>query len=411
MFLMARRFNSSHPLFVACFVTAAIISTVGYADNRTSHATVGPEPVVELVAVGRLPGDSKDLTGLKGVLETGTPADQLGGFSAMEYSGQGHRYYVLSDRGPGDGAASFPCRLHEFDLLLDLPNKSLRSTLVRSVLLKSAAGESLSGSLSAVSANPGATESLALDSEGLRLFDAKSWIVSDEYGPAIHLFGLDGSRTERWDLPSSFRLCATPDQPDAVGTYPNRGMEGLAISSDGKKFVGAMQGPLIQDGAVEGEKCLGLFTRWLVLDKETAGRDRSQSQWVYPLTDESTGVSEILAVDSDRYLVLERDSRSGLDAKYKRIYLANSKGATDVKGIPRLGRTELPVEVKPVTKTLLIDLLDERFGLGGETVAEKPEGLCWGPSLSDGRRLLLVCVDNDFETERQSEFYAFAIRF
>lgn len=403
--------NNGWPSFLhAYLVFVCSISSFCYADNPIASANEA-KAAVEMIAVGRLPGDSKDLTGLTGLLETGTPSDQLGGFSALEYSGSGNRYYVLSDRGPGDGAASFPCRLHEFDLEIDLSNRSLHPTLVRSVLLKSATGESLSGSLAAVSVNPGAKESLALDSEGLRLFDAKTWVISDEYGPAIHLFGRDGRRTERWDLPISFRLCATPDKPDAVGTYPNRGMEGLAISSDGKKLVGAMQGPLVQDGTVEGDKCLGLFTRWLVLDRETTVRDRSHSQWVYPLTDESTGVSEVLAVDTDRYLVLERDSRSRLDAKFKRIYLASTKGATDVKEISRLGRSELPVEVRPITKTLLIDLLDERFGLGGEHVAEKPEGLCWGPILPDGRRLLVVCVDNDFESGRQSEFYAFAIRF
>lgn len=408
---MIRCLPSSRPLFVACLTLAASFPTIGCGDDSTGNKVDGAAPVVELIAVAKLSGDSKDLTGLKGLLETGTPADQLGGFSAMEYSGNGDRYYVLSDRGPGDGAATFPCRLHEFDLSLDLQSKSLHPRLIRSVLLKGTNGESLSGSLNAVSLKPGTKESLALDSEGLRLFDAKTWILSDEYGPAIHLFGHDGTRTERWELPRAFRLCATPDEPDAVGTYPNRGMEGLAVSSDGKQFIGAMQGPLVQDGVVEGDKCLGLFTRWLAMNSDTAGRDRFHSQWVYPLTDESTGVSEVLAVDSNRYLVLERDSRSGLEAKYKRIYLADSKGATDVTAIPRLGRTELPAEVKPVAKTLLIDLLDERFGLGGETVAEKPEGLCWGPSLPDGRRLLYVCVDNDFEMERQSEFYAFAIGF
>ncbi|MCU0714843.1 MAG: esterase-like activity of phytase family protein [Pirellula sp.] len=395
----------------ACLFFAWGASSLCYADTPIVSDANRSTVAVELIAVGRLPGDSMDLTGLTGTLETGTPEDQLGGFSAIEYSGSGDRYFVLSDRGPGDGAASFSCRLHEFDLALDFQNKSLRPTLIRSVLLKSANGESLSGSLTAVSLKPGAKESLALDSEGLRLFDDKTWIISDEYGPAIHLFGRDGVRTERWELPSSFRLCASPDMPNAIGTYPNRGMEGLAISSDRSKFIGAMQGPLVQDGIVEGDKCLGLYTRWLVMNRETAGRDKSHAQWVYPLTDESTGVSEVLAVDAERYLVLERDSRSGVDAKFKRIYLADTKGATDVTQVSRLGRTELPSGVRTITKTLLIDLLDERFGLGGEKVAEKPEGLCWGPTLADGRRLLLVCVDNDFETERQSEFYAFAIRF
>jgi prepilin-type N-terminal cleavage/methylation domain-containing protein len=127
------------------------------------------------------------------------------------------------------------------------------------------------------------------------------------------------------------------------------------------------------------------------------------------LTDESTGVSEVLAVDAHRYLVIERDSNAGSDAKFKHIYLADTQAATDVSSIASLPRTQLPESVKPISKSLLIDLRDDRFGLGAEATAEKPEGLCWGPDLPDGRRLLVVCVDNDFEVERQSEFYAFAI--
>jgi hypothetical protein len=47
--------------------------------------------------------------------------------------------------------------------------------------------------------------------------------------------------------------------------------------------------------------------------------------------------------------------------------------------------------------------------LAGAQAPEKPEGITWGANLPDGRRLLIVCTDNDFENERTSEFYAFAI--
>ena len=297
---------------------------------------------IELLGLARLSGEARDLSGLGGTLETNTPVDQLGGFSAIDYSGTGNRYLVLSDRGPGDGAASFPCRIHEFDLLIDLKNKSIQPKLLKTILLKNAAGRQLTGSL------------------------------------------------------------------QAVGTFPNRGIEGLALSVDGTRLIASMQGPLIQDGVVEGEKCLGLNTRWLVLDSQNSDGALSK-QLVYPLTDESTGVSEVLAVDSDRFLVLERDSKLGAEATIKHIYLVDVRGATDVSGIASLTRCDLPLGIKAISKTLLIDLRDERFGLGGNATAEKPEGICWGPNLADGRRMLVVCVDNDFEMERQSEFYAFAI--
>ena len=89
--------------------------------------------------------------------------------------------------------------------------------------------------------------------------------------------------------------------------------------------------------------------------------------------------------------------------------MADTRGATDVSPIARLNRSDVPPGIKVISKTLLIDLRNEKFGLGGDATAEKPEGICWGPELPDGRRLLVVCIDNDFEADRQSEFYAFAV--
>ena len=105
---------------------------------------------VELVAVGRIAGNLEDLSGLQGTLETDTPANQLGGFSAIDYVGEGNRYFVLSDRGPGDGAATFACRVHEFELQIDAPNKQIQPLLKKTTLLKNSAGKQLNGSLAAL---------------------------------------------------------------------------------------------------------------------------------------------------------------------------------------------------------------------------------------------------------------------
>jgi hypothetical protein len=70
----------------------------------------------------------------------------------------------------------------------------------------------------------------------------------------------------------------------------------------------------------------------------------------------------------------------------------------------------IPTDLKPIRKELLIDLMSPSYGLNGEKTPEKPEGLAWGPSMADGRRLLVVCFDNDFEEARQSILAAFAIQ-
>ena len=76
------------------------------------------EPV-DLIAVLRLSGESIDRSGLEGMLETNTPINAFGGLSAIDYTGSDNRYIALSDRGAGDGAASFPCRFHTLRLVVD----------------------------------------------------------------------------------------------------------------------------------------------------------------------------------------------------------------------------------------------------------------------------------------------------
>ena len=68
----------------------------------------------------------------------------------------------------------------------------------------------------------------------------------------------------------------------------------------------------------------------------------------------------------------------------------------------------LPAEIVPVHKALFIDLLDPVFNLA-PTIAEKIEGLAWGPELGDGRHVLYVMSDNDLNPSLATQIYAFAI--
>jgi hypothetical protein len=130
------------------------------------------------------------------------------------------------------------------------------------------------------------------------------------------------------------------------------------------------------------------------------------------------GISEILAINDHEFLVVERDNRSWLDAEpqaptRKTIYRINLTGATDVSEIVGLPSGALPSSIVPVGKSLFIDLLDPAFGLLEKTppnaIAEKIEGLAWGPSLADGRQLLYVISDNDLNPAVATQILAFAL--
>lgn len=86
-----------------------------------------------------------------------------------------------------------------------------------------------------------------------------------------------------------------------------------------------------------------------------------------------------------------------------------STGATDISQTEKLPPAGIPDGVKPAQKTLFLDLLSPKFGLAGSDSPEKIEGLAFGPDLPDGRRLLIVAIDNDFIAEKPIILHAFAI--
>jgi hypothetical protein len=191
-----------------------------------------------------------------------------------------------------------------------------------------------------------------------------------------------------------------------AGRQSNRGPEGLAITPAGDRLIAAMQGPLLQDAErLPDGKLRGNFVRLLSIDLH----DHSVQAFVYPLEDSSAGISEILAVNEDEFLVLERDSTVGNEAKIKKITRIHLAGATDVMGIARLPHCTLPAHIRPVQKTILLDFLDPKFELVGDRFPEKIEGLAFGPKLPDGRLSLIATVDNDFEADQPSMILSFAL--
>ncbi len=371
--------------------------------------TFAASPEVELIGVVRLSGELSDLSGLTDKLEDGSVANQFGGLSGIEYAGSGDQFFVLADRGAGDGAVSYPCRFHGCKLVADAASHAIRFELISTQLFASAAGQPLVGSLTALAADHerGVADSwwTALDPEGIRRLADGSFVITDEYGPHVVIVAETGIVAGEISVPKSFRLRPAGREVATVGAYVNRGLEGIAITPSGQRMLAVLQSPLIQDAEIRGDKCLGMNCRWLIFDEH----HEVIKQVVYRLANLSTGVSEILAVDEDRFLVLERDSKVGKKAKIKRIFLADITSADDVSGVAALPVKAEPQNIAVVQKTLVIDLLDDRFGLGGQNAPEKPEGLAWGNDLLDGRRTLWVCCDNDFDARRTSDIYCFAV--
>jgi hypothetical protein len=386
-------------------------------------------PGITLVGKGTVDGSALDKSRLAGnICQAGNPANCvpkaiLGGFgSDLAYTGHDNVFVSAPDRGPFDGLTDVPYvdRFHFFYISTDVsaPFPNVRTVLLDTRFFKNESGQQFVGAAGAfVTGSDAAT--LRLDPEGVRVGPNGTFFVSDEYGPYLFEFDRQGNILRRVSLPS--RLAIVNPSADAnaellgnsSGRQANRGMEGLAISPDGTTLYGIMQSALLQDnGLTPGTTDRrGLNNRILKINLLT-GETR---EYVYVLDaiNRGQGVSEILAINDHELLVVERDNRSNLQTPpqaptRKTIYKIDLSGATDVSNVDSLPAGALPGGIVPVRKTLFINLLDPAFNLA-PTIAEKIEGLSWGPDLADGRHLLYVISDNDLNPSIATQIYAFAI--
>src|SRR5581483_4183259 len=243
------------------------------------------------------------------------------------------------------------------------------------------------------------TEAIRMSNDGLSVF------ISDEYGPFIYQFNrLTGVRVQSFQLPSKFYVSnlspvgATEISGNTSGRTANKGMEGLAITPDGKTLVGIMQAALIQDANAGAKKLLRLVTIDIASGRVT-------HEFAYKLTNGS-GVSEICALNNHEFLVDERDGNGresnnqdpGNAAVVKQLFKIDLDGAVDVGAMD--GPTALANAVAK-SKNPLIDLVTV-FTAGGidpTLIPSKIEGVAFGPDIKkDGTTLhtLWIANDNDF---------------
>ncbi|RZI90233.1 MAG: esterase-like activity of phytase family protein, partial [Variovorax sp.] len=226
--------------------------------------------------------------------------------------------------------------------------------------------------------------------------------VARGFGPALYESTRDGRWLREFQLPAMFRA----DPRQRSGPRDNLGFEGLALAPDGRHAWLAMENALIQDGPVPTIGAAGGPCRFTQIDLASGAAMR---QIAYlpdaiplhpriPGTYADNGVSEVLMLDAHRMLVLERAYAAGVGNSL-RLYEIDTRAADDVLAIDALA----PGNHKPVAKTLVAD-----FAALGLSRLDNSEGMCWGPPLPDGRRMLVVVSDDNFNPLQITQFAAFA---
>ena len=438
--------------------------------------------------------------------EAGQPTDTLGGmFSGMcvvpgsvrhvsdgSVSGE---LLALADRGFADGIVTYTPRFHRVGFTLAPGNSANAGTLELRLLattlfayrpdgdgtplMNFRGGDPGQGPFAAETTRswPSPPVLPFFDPEGITAAAGPAGqgiafiYVSEEYGPSVYQFSADGVLMSVFERPASaipqdkvpgpqagvYRPCFGTRAEPEFGRRANRGLEGVTLTPDGKRLIGMMQGPLIQDGGADNAATVTRIYEWNA-DASSPEFGRLTGEYVTELPTYAIGktgnrkaapCSEVLAISQTMLLAIERDNLgNGADDDdaplYKNINLISLAGANNLlqtpyaqgagpglagKSLANFARGLSPGMV-PAARTEIINMLEPtalaalglnaRGGTAAKPAAERPagptadsntlpekwEGLALIPASADaatsGEHYLFVGVDNDFKSPKVS---------
>jgi hypothetical protein len=323
----------------------------------------------------------------------------VGGLSAITYDPGRQQYYVISD----DRSKKNPARFYTVRIMF--PNNKLSGVeWVRTTPLLDMAGKPFAP------LSPGVTppvippdpEGIAFDqnrqqlywsSEGERLVqDTNRPLLLD---PWVRVAGLDGAFRAQFELPKGLTMSALD-----TGPRKNMTLEGLTLTPSGRYVFAGMEDPGYNDGNLPTPDA-GALTRITRFDVATG---KPTAQYAYPLdpipapNGEANGLSDMVALDDENFLVIERSHGTHNVA---RIYRAGISGADNVLDRPSL----VDAPATPMTKDLVADLST----MPDVRNLDNVEGITLGPKVSDGKQSVVLVTDDNFSPSQVTQFYAFAL--
>ena len=323
----------------------------------------------------------------------------VGGLSGIAYDSGREVYYVISD----DRSAKNPARFYTVRIPL-ADNRFDELQWVSCTVLRDAGGEPFAPLDAAARPPviPPDPEGIAFDvrrqqlvwtSEGARDVENVSRTVVGSLGPA--------GRPRR-------RL------PRALPVAARAGDVGTPVGPACERGAGRPHAHPRRHGPVRRHGGAGLRRR-RTADRIARGAHTNHplrhgtgeptAQYAYPVDpvtagrDGDNGLSDLVALDADTFLVVERGYGDRVSA---RIYRASTAGADDIIGSRSLG-ADPPVVA--MTKELVVDLtaVPEIGHL------DNVEGMTLGPKLSDGRQSVVLVTDDNFSPRQVTQFHVFAM--
>jgi len=208
------------------------------------------------------------------------------------------------------------------------------------------------------------------------------------------------------------------------GVRHNLGLESLTRTPDGRLLSGLEQ-PLAQDGPMSSVARGGIVRLLEFVERPGRGWTPGR-EWAYPLEataivpgydrpceDGQNGLSDLLALDNDRWLALERAcllGRPGAPAYNPvRVFEVNTEGADDVSGLPSLAGHQ----IRLLSKRSVLDVTAVLPRLARAAPVFAPgsnfEALAFGPAGPRGERTVVLMSDDNLRATQTTVFLWLAL--
>jgi hypothetical protein len=346
-------------------------------------------------------------------LSSGTETERrMGYFSDIFYDPTRRQWWGLPDRGPGGGVLQYETRVQRFEVDISATGAISNFRVVQTVKFMQGTQP-----FNGLAPNPTNVLGRAFDPEGIVINPKNgNLLVSDEYGPSLYEFDRNGQFIRAFTTPAGLipRNATTgvpnfaADTGNTAGKRTNRGFEGLAISADGAFVYAMLQSATLNEGGGNG-----IYNR-IVKFNVTTGAAVAQYAYAMDRADQGQGVSALVALGNDKFLVLERNNRgigagAALDTADKVVYQIDLAGAVDVSSVTLPATGAFAGAVKKGAKVM--DLAANTLPALGNKSPEKWEGLAIGPQLANGNYVVLAGSDNDYSVTQNATGTQFDVHF
>ncbi len=326
----------------------------------------------------------------------------IGGLSGIDYDEKRDVYYLISDdRSAIDPARFYTVKIHVKESGID----SVEFVDVKSLLQKD--GKVYPNSKQDplhtpdpedIRYNP-IKDEIIWSSEGERIVKPGNVVLEN---PGVITIDRNGNYKDSFELPVNMHMHATENGPRQNSVF-----EGISFSDDRKDLFVSVEEPIYEDGPRAGVKD---STAWIRIIKFNAETKKPVAQFAYQIEPVAypaipqgayriNGVSDILWIEENKLIIVERSFSTGRLSCTVRVFLANMNEATNIADINSLQSQP----ANPVSKKLLLNMDD----LG--RYIDNVEGVTLGPTLPNGHRTLIFVSDNNFSPLERTQFLLFEI--